>query len=188
MYEAIRKVTSIDAVSCWTDRFITVGRELRFISLFGTPTRVKTITAIILKEEVVYLHECSSSPNGLGFVRSKRKMKAITRQLARGMTHCLLYVPDYLVPEGEFAEKIFYGDSMDQIHHKFFYAAQKRYSTPFIPAWTEWLWDQMAQTLEINALGFNQVEGIKFLDENDLEERLFEAGSPLSAGDMVVNG
>ena len=188
MYEALRKVTSIDTVSCSTNRFIAVDRKLRFISLFGTPTRVKTITAIILKEEVVYLHEYGNSPNGLGFVRSKRKMKAITRQLARGMTHCLLYVPDYLVPEGEFAEKIFYGDSMEQILHKFFYAAQKRYSTPFIPAWTEWLWDQMAQTLEINALGFNQVEGIKFLDENDLEERLFEAGSPLSAGGIAVNG
>ena len=188
MNKAIREVTSIDRVSCWTDRFITVDREIRFISLFGSSTRVKTISAIIVKEEVVYLPECWTSPTGLGFMRSKRKMKVITRQLARGVTHCLLYVPDYLVPEGEFAEKIFYGDSMEQILHKFFYAAQKRYSTPFIPAWTEWLWDQMAQTLEINALGFNQVEGIKFLDENDLEERLFEAGSPLSAGGIAVNG
>jgi hypothetical protein len=188
MDKAIREVRSIDRVSCWTDRFIAVDRELRFISLFGSSTRVKTITAIILKGEIVYLQQCWTGENAFAVERSTRGVKAITRQMARGVTHCLLYTPDYLVPEGEFAEKIFYGDSMEQIYQKFFYAAEKRYSTPFLPDWTEWLWDQMAQTVEINALGFNQVQGIKFLDENDLEERLFEAGSPLSAGGIALNG
>jgi len=188
MKPGIREATSIDRVSCWTDRFITVDREIRLISLFGSATRVKTLTAILLKGEAVYLHECWGSPGGLGFMRSNRKMKALTRQLGRGVAHCLLFTPDYLVPEGEFADRLFFGDSLKDILHKFFYAAQKRYSTPFIEAWAEWLWEQMVQALEISSLGFNRVQGIKFLDEQDLEERLFEAGSPLCAGGMVVNG
>jgi len=187
--ERVRTVTSIDRVSCWTDRFITVGREIRFISLFGTSIRVKTITAIIIKGEAVYLHECWRSPGGLGVTRPDRKIKAITRQLARGVMHCLLYVPDYLVPEGEFAEKTFYGDSKEQILEKFFYAAQKRYSTPLLPAWSEWLMDQMLQVDEIESLGFKQVEGVQFLEEENLETILFEdAGSPLSVGAIAVNG
>lgn len=188
MNAAIREVRSIDTVSCWTDKFITVGKEIRFISLFGSSTRVKTVTAIIIKGEIVYLQECWSGKNHFGVKRADRQMKALTRQLSRGVTHCLLYTPDYLVPEGEFAEKIFYGDSIEQIHQKFFYAAEKRYSTPFLPSWTEWLYGQMAQTEEINALGFNQVQGIKFLDEQDLEDRLFDAGSPLNANGIAMNG
>lgn len=190
MKQAIRTVTSIERVSCWTDRFITIGREIRLISLFGTSTRVKTLTAIIIKGEAVYLHECWRSPGGLGVMRSDRKIKAFTRQLARGVMHCLLFVPDYLVPEGEFAEKTFYGDSREQLLHKFFYAAQKRYSTPLLPEWSEWLLENMEHIgqNEIEALGFDQVLNCKFLEEADLEARLFEAGSPLIPGDIAVNG
>ncbi|MFA5183586.1 MAG: hypothetical protein WC405_19945 [Syntrophales bacterium] len=188
MNEAIREVKSIDSVSCWTNRFISVGGEIRFISLFGSSTRVNTIRAIILKGEVVYLQNCWTGKNRSKVKRSSHQVKCFTRQLARGVNHCLLYTPDYLVPEGEFAEKIFYGDSIEQIQQKFFYASEKRYSTPLLPTWTEWLWDQMAQAEDIDALGFNLVRSVEFLEENDLEERLFEAGSPLIAGGIAMNG
>lgn len=189
MSAAIKEVKSIDAVSCWTNRFITVGGEICFISLFGTSTRVNTIRAIILKGEVVYLQNCWTGKSRSKAERSSHQVKCLTRQLARGVTHCLLYTPDYLVPEGECPQKIFYGDSQEQILHKFFYAAQKRYSTPLLPAWSEWLLESMEHVVqtEIIALGFNQVLGCKFLEEEDLEARLFEAGSPLSSGDIAVN-
>ena len=77
---------------------------------------------------------------------------------------------------------------MEQIFEKFFYAAQTRYTTPLLPAWTEWLWEQMERTEAINALGFNLAIAIRFIDECDLEERLFETGSPLGAGDIAMNG
>lgn len=182
----IREVRSIDTVGCRTDRYITVGREIRFISLFGSSTRVNTIKAIILKGEIVYLQDCWTGRNHLAVTRANRQLKAMTRQITYGVAHCLLYAPDYLAPEGEFAEKIFFGDSKEQILEKFYYVAQNRYSTPFMTAWAEWLLRQMEQTEEINALGFNQVLGIKFLEENDLEERLFEAGAPLSADDIAI--
>ena len=44
MNKAIREVTSIDRVSCWTDCFITVGREIRFISFFGSSTNIWIIS------------------------------------------------------------------------------------------------------------------------------------------------
>jgi hypothetical protein len=180
--KAIREVRSIDTIRCWTDRYITVEGKICMISLFGTQTRVNTIRAIILKGETLYLQDLWTWKNASSVKRADKKLKAISRQLSPGVAHCVIYAPDYLDPKEAFAEKIFFGDSVEQVMGKFFFVAQKRYSTPFLPAWTDWLWNQMEHTVNINALGFNEVLGVNFPDEADLESRLFEAGAPLSGG------
>lgn len=188
MNKNVKEVKSIDHVGCWTDRFITDDDTIYLMSLFGSSTRVNTLKAIILKGEPVYLQDCWTWKNRSKVQRVHGELKSMTRQLARGVAHCLLYAPDYLLPEGDEPQKIFSGDSMEQIFEKFFYAAQTRYTTPLLPAWTEWLWEQMDQAEAINALGFNLAIAIRFIDECDLEERLFETGSPLGAGDIAMNG
>lgn len=183
--QVIREVRSIDTVRCWTDRYITVGGEICMISLFGTQTRVNTIRAIILKGEQLYLQDLWTWKNASPVKRADKQLKAINRQMSPGVAHCLIYAPDYLDPKEAFGEKIFFGDSVEQVLGKFFFVAQKRYSTPFLPAWTEWLWNEMEHTGNISALGFNEVLGVKFPDEADLEPRLFEAGAPLSGGCVI---
>jgi hypothetical protein len=56
-----------------------------------------------------------------------------------------------------------------------------------LPAWTEWLWGLMEPDQEINTLGFPQVKGVYFLEEEELEARLFEAGSPLHDSEACLN-
>jgi hypothetical protein len=186
MATKIKEVKSLDHFGCWSDGFITLDGWILLLSLFGSSTRVNAIKAVILKGEPVYLQELWTGENRIQAQRPSHKVQSWTRQLARGTTHCLLFTPDYLSPEGKFHQKLFYGDSQEQLMEKFFYAAQQRYSTPLMPDWTEWVLGQMLQTQEINALGFNQVMGVQFLEEAELEERLFEAGSPLNAGDIGV--
>jgi hypothetical protein len=45
----------------------------------------------------------------------------------------------------------------------------------------------MLPVQKINFFGFNRVQGLQFVEEQNLESMLFEAGSPLSA-DLAVNG
>jgi hypothetical protein len=186
--ERIREVKSLDHFGCWTDRYIMVQGFIMLLSLFGTTTRVNAVKAVILKGETVYLQDCWTGKDRITAERSQHSVKTFNRQLAPGLTHSLLYVPDYLAPEGEYFQKIFYGDSQEQILHKFFYAAQKRYSTPLLPEWSEWLLDQMLPVQEIEFLGFRQAQCLQFLEEENLETCLFEAGSPLIPGDIAVNG
>lgn len=184
----VREVRSIDSVGCWTDGYITIDKGIFMVSLFGSPARVNAIRAIILKGETVYLQDCWSFKNAFPVKRADKKLKAINRQLAPGVAHCLIYAPQYLEAKEASPEKILFGDSEKQILEKFFHVVQKHYSTPFLPAWTDWLLGQMEQMININALGFNQVLGLKFPEEEDLEARLFEAGAPLSGGGHVHAG
>lgn len=186
----VKEVKSLDHFGCWTDGFITVEGWIMLLSLFGTATRVNAIKAVILKGEPVYLQDLWTGKNRIQAKRPSNQVKSWTRQLARGTTHCLLYTPDYLSPEGKFHQKLFYGISQEQVMEKFFYAAQQRYSTPLTPEWTEWVLEQMPQVQEISSLGFNRVMGVQFLEEAELEERLFEVGSPLNIGDIdaAANG
>ena len=184
----IREVMSIDSVACWTDGYITVGQDICMVSLFGSTTRVNTMRAIILKGELVYLQDCWNYKNAWAVTRVDKKLKAINRQLAHGVAHCVIYAPVLLDPEEAFGKKIFFGDSVEKVQENFFYVAQKRYSTPFLPAGTQWLLSQMEPIENINALGFNQVLGVRFPEEEDLEARLFEAGSPLSGGGYAQGG
>jgi hypothetical protein len=144
--------------------------------------------AIILKGELVYLQDCWNYKNASAVTRVDQKLKTINRQLAHGVAHCVIYAPALLDLEEAFGKKIFFGDSVEKVQENFFYVAQKRYSTPFLPAWTQWLLSQMEPIENINALGFNQVLGVRFPEEEDLEARLFEAGSPLSGGGYAQGG
>jgi len=183
----VKEVRSLDHVACWTDRFITVQGWICLLSLFGSATRVNTLKAIILKGEPVYLQNCWTWDERSQVQKPDVQVKTITRQVAPGVTHCLLYMPNYLIPNANGAQKVFWGDTLEQIFQKFFYVAQARYSTPLLPDWTEWLWDQMLQVQDINALGFDKVVGVQFLEEAELEERLFEAGAPLGEDVIAVN-
>jgi hypothetical protein len=189
MERKVREVKSLDHFGCFTDRYIIREGVIILLSMFGTATRVNALKAVILKGDAVDLQDCWTGKHRSGVVRPPvQQVKTLTRQLAQGVTHCLLYVPDYLEPEGNYPRKVFYGDSQEQLMEKFFYAAQKRYSTPLLPAWTEWLWDEMAQVEEIDVLGFNKARGVEFLEEEELEALLLDRGSPLMSGDIAANG
>jgi hypothetical protein len=189
MERKVKEVRSLEHFGCWTDRYIIVAGEIYLLSLFGSPTRVNAIKAVITKGDPVYLQDCWTGKRRIKAQRPSRAVKSWTRQLAAGVTHSLLYAPDYLAPAGNYPRKIFYGDSREQVMEKFFYAAQRRYSTPLLPEWSGWLWENMEQVVpaDIKSWGCNQVLGCKFLEEANLEARLFEAGSPLSA-DLAANG
>lgn len=182
----VREVRSIDTVTCGTDGYLTIDKEIYLISLFGSQTRVNTVRAIILKGETVYLQDLWTWKNATPVKRADKKLKTVNRQLAPGVAHCLVYAPNYLEAKEPSEEKIFFGDSDEQLMEKFFQAAQMRYTTPFLPEWRDWLYGQMGKIPNINAMGFNQVLGVKFHDEADLEARLFEAGAPLSGGGYAI--
>jgi hypothetical protein len=187
MERKVKEVKSLEHFGCWTDRYITVEGFIMLLSLFGSATRVNGVKAVIAKGETVYLQDCWTGKHRIKAQRPSYSVKSWTRQLAVGVTHSLLYVPDYLAPEGKYFQKIFYGDSREQILEKFFYAVQKRYSTPLLPEWSQCLLVQMLPVQKINFFGFNRVQGLQFVEEQNLESMLFEAGSPLSA-DLAVNG
>lgn len=193
MTKNIKQVLSPDHVGCFTDRYLIgvderSNKKIYLISLFGTKTRVDAIKATILNGQVVLIQDCwiDSWSGAFQVLKIQWSYRTITRQLAPGVAHCLIFTPALLVPESKSYERVFWGESQDEILKKFFYAAQKYYSTPLLPEWTEWLWEEM-MTCELESFGFKLAVAIKFCDQKFLETRLFEAGSPIEDGSMAVN-
>lgn len=193
MDKNIKQVLCPDHVGCYTDRYL-IGtdsnskKRIYLISLFGTKTRVDAVKATILNGQAVFIQDCWTKGWTRHFqvLKTQWSYKTITRQLAPGVVHSLIYAPALLVPESKSDERIFWGESQDEILKKFFYAAQKYYSTPLLPEWTGWLWEEM-MTCELDSFGFNLAVAIKFCDQKFLETRLFEAGSPIEDGSLAVN-
>ncbi|MBW1987603.1 MAG: hypothetical protein JRI50_10360 [Deltaproteobacteria bacterium] len=193
MTKNIKQVLSPDHVGCFTDRYLIgvderSNKKIYLISLFGTKTRVDAVKATILCGQAVFIQNCWTE--GWAEHSQVRKTywqyRTITRQLAPGVAHCLIFTPALLVPESKSYERVFWGESQEEILKKFFYAAQKYYSTPLLPEWTEWLWNEMDQ-IDIEFLGFKLAVGVKFYAESFLETRLFEENSPIAAEAASVN-
>jgi len=188
----IQQVLSYMGVGCYTDAYILGPKaELYLISLFGTHTRVNAVKALILDGDAVYVQDLES----IGWKerrqvqRSKLSsgigsnvlipLKTLNRKLAPEVSHSLIYAFPVLEPESKYEAgcKIIFG-SPAEVRRKFFSAVQNHYSTPLLPEWTDWLWEEMAVE-PLAVLGFEEAYRVTFLDEGFLEQRLFEYGSPI---------
>jgi len=182
MDSKIMQVLSYMGVGCYTDAYVLgLDEEIYLISLFGSPSRVQAMQAAILKGDTVYIQEAGSISwdSRQRAERFTGKMQAWSRRLAPDVAHSLLCAPAVLKPEPDHTSegKVFYGD-LEEVQRRFFHAAQQHYSTPLLPEWTAWLWDEMT-TEPLPVLGFEQAYLVKFLDQQMLEQRLFEYGAPL---------
>lgn len=174
---------SAGTVGCYTDGYVLRDEEVYLISLFGTPTRVNAVKAAILQGNTLEAMPCWSRDwQQRRWFRKHRQFTVLNRKLAPQVAHSLLYAPPLLNPEDSSNEKVFFGTSLEEIHRKFFYAAQKYYATPLMEEWTGWLWEEM-EVLSLTALGFELAYKAKFCNEGFLEKRLFEYGSPIYGGD-----
>jgi|GEM_PF-2795054 len=178
----IRQVLNYMSVGCYTDAYVLgLEEEIFLISLFGSPSRVQAIQAAILKGDAVYIQETGTIIWD-SRQRAKRytgKMQVWNRRLAPDVAHGVLCAPAVLKPEPDHTgEKVFYGADLEEVQRRFFHAAQQHYSTPLLPEWTAWLWDEMT-TEPLPVLGFEQAYLVRFIDQNILEQRLFEYGAPL---------
>lgn len=183
MDKEIKQVMAPASVGCFTDGYLLDDEEIYLISLFGTPTRVNAIKAAILQGDKLYVQPCWSQDwKQRQWLRKHRQFTVLNRKLAPHVAHSLLFAPQLLNPEDSSNQKVFFGASMKAIYRKFFYAAQKYYSTPLLPEWTEWLWEEM-EVLSLTAMGFDQAFMVRFCNEEFLEKRLFEYGSPIYRGE-----
>lgn len=169
-------------VGCYTDGYLIDEdeKEISLISLFGTPSRVTAVRASILIGDRICVEPCWNMDWQQRQWASRNKQqpfKTISRKLAPNVAHSLMYA-DNLKPDNQCGQIILFGKDMEEIHRKFFAAAQEQYSTPLLAEWTDWLWEEMQpenlKTLRF-ALGFK----VFFCKEDQIENRLFEIGSPI---------
>lgn len=169
-------------VGCYTDGYLIDAdeKEIVLISLFGTPSRVTAVRASILVGDSVYVEPCWNTDwqQRQWAKRDKKKpFKSLNRKLAPNVAHSMIYAVNLFKPE-EHSEKVFFGKDMEEIQRKFFAAAQQYYSTPLLPEWTDWLWQEM-QPESLKVLGFDLGYKVCFCNEAQIEIKLFEGGSPI---------
>lgn len=169
-------------VSCYTDGYLIdeVEKEISLISLFGTPSRVTAVRASILVGDRICVEPCWNMDwQQRQWVKRNKSQpfKTFSRKLTPNVAHSLMYA-DNLKADNQSGQLILFGNDMEEIHRKFFAAAQQQYSTPLLAEWTDWLWEEM-QPESLKTFGFELGFKVCFKEEKFLEQRLFEDGSPI---------
>jgi hypothetical protein len=177
----IFKVVGIDHVSCFADRLIIEPEKshLHLVSLFGTSARVTAIKAQLLTGQQVLVQRLDRSRGRKVTRNPAGKYQVFTKRLSPEVLHCLFYEGDLLLPDGKGSDRIIIGNSRDEVFSRFFRLAQRHYTLPLLPAWTEWLWEQSSPE-QLEAVGWQEAWKLGWPQDDDLEAALMnDEDSPL---------
>jgi len=143
--------------SVYTDAFlIGVGNIPRhwivFISLFGRPTAVKMVSALLLEQKQVWLED------GSELLRPHYSLRSLTEHVEGGVCHKVLFCPEYYTGQNRHAGRVVLGEDKTAA---FDYVASIT-TTPLKREWADFLWENVVEKERLR--GFGTLDG-RELDE-----------------------
>ena len=143
-------------VQVYADSFIlteTFG-SVKYLSMFGTTGAVKSLAAQIISnrdsihiidESGKYVLQEGYKPLELN--RGTDPLRTYTRCVKPGVTHKILFSPDYFIPwkKVDAAEFITFGPTDQDARKRAFHIVDKLGNVPLKETWIDWLWEKLLE-------------------------------------------
>ncbi len=141
-------------VQAYADSFILTetSGSVKYLSMFGTTGAVKSLAAQIIgnRDSIHIIDETGSfilheGYKPLELSRGTDPIRSYTRNVKPGVTHKILYSPDYFVPwkKQDVREFITFGQNDEDARKRVFHIVDKLGNVPLKASWLDWLWEKM---------------------------------------------
>ncbi len=141
-------------VQAYSDSFILTESfgSVKYLSMFGASIAVKSLTAQIIgnRDSVHIVGDSgrfilSGGCGPLELTRGTEHLRTYTRNVRPGVTHKILYSPDYFVPwkKSDVREFITFGPTDEDARKRAFSIVDKLGNVPLKTSWRDWLWERM---------------------------------------------
>lgn len=179
-------------VQAYVDSFILTetAASVKYLSMFGTTGSIKSLTAqIIANRDSIHLMDDTNrfilqeGYKPLELKRGLDSMRTNTRNVKPGVTHKILFSPDYFVPwkKNGVLEFITFGSTDEEARKRTFHIVDKLTQVPLKDAWIDWLWETLTldSTLPMPIVGgdvpeFANCRMIPIPNDDWLEARIQE--------------
>jgi hypothetical protein len=148
-----------------------------FLSLIGTPSHIKTTSAILFQGDSCHVLNQDDSRTGLTFLVNPSTYR--TRKIG-GTINKVLVSSCYFEIQGKTRPRqtaVVYGPNMPAVKERAFLRIDAGTTIPLKPEWQGWLWDEVLQPEKLYSFGGDEIREayhVHWPDDDNLQEKILE--------------
>jgi len=169
------------------------GEELLacFLSLIGTPSNVKALSAILYGGDTCRISSSDDSVREFEFLGSVRTSRELgfpgglrtcrTRKIGETVNKVLVstdyFSGDSASPDKSEQSAFVYGPDMPTMLDRAFLLLDAASTIPLKPEWQSWMWDEVLQPEKLYSFGGEELQEaylVSWPDDNSLQEQILE--------------
>lgn len=177
------------SVTCYSDGYILdASGEILYLSIFGGPMELKTITAQIMQGWQVNVYEdCTDWRYVTRIARGRKFVKPWSANMANVGHKVFFSLTDFTPWKNEFSGScaLVFGRDLEQAKNRLFLIVRAMSTVPLSPQWSDWLWS-VCEDVEFQKFGEQEefkVCRYVFVPDN-LDEKLLD---DLRSGRLTLN-